>query len=295
MHIDYFIIEMYCLVSDAMQEICKDIKLRERGFKPKITDAEVLTIEMVGEYMGMSQDKAIWMHFKTYYSKWFPNLGSRSTFVKQSANLHCVKQQLHAYLVNKMNANKSDVYIVDGFPIPVCSRARVFYSKNFRGQADYGVCVSKNLRYYGFKGLLVLNKDGVIIDLNVAPANIDERDMLAEMPLEIKGLLLGDKGFIRPELTSSLAKHGIKLATPIKKNMQKTANNIFTGWMFKARRLIETVIGQCTDRFSMQNNGAKDIWHLKSRIYRKVVCHTLCIIINRKRGNNLDIAKLVCA
>ena len=63
--------------------------------------------------------------------------------------------------------------------------------------------------------------------------------------------------------------------------------------MFKTRRLIETVIGQFVDRFNIQKTRAKDLWHLISRIYRKVLCHTICIMINRSFGNNLNIAKLI--
>ncbi len=44
-------------------------------------------MELVGEFMGEDQDKSIWRYFRNHWHDWFPNLGSRSTFVKQSAAL----------------------------------------------------------------------------------------------------------------------------------------------------------------------------------------------------------------
>ena len=52
-----------------------------------------------------------------------------------------------------------------------------------------------------------------------------------------------------------------------------------------ARRKIETVIGQLTDRFNIQKVRAKDLWHLTHRIVRKILSHTLSVILNMKLGN----------
>ena len=41
--------------------------LRYEGVKPALSDSEVITIEIVGEFLGMDEDKAIWEFFKTHY------------------------------------------------------------------------------------------------------------------------------------------------------------------------------------------------------------------------------------
>lgn len=55
--------------------------------------------------------------------------------------------------------------------------------------------------------------------------------------------------------------------------------------LMNARRKIETVIGQLTDRFNIQKVRAKDLWHLTHRIVRKILSHTLSVILNMKLGN----------
>jgi len=62
--------------------------------------------------------------------------------------------------------------------------------------------------------MLLTSDEGVIQDIALFAANVDERDALVDMDLSrVKGMLLGDKGFIRPILKEDLAGQGIDLAT----------------------------------------------------------------------------------
>ncbi len=54
------IIAVYCLVDETLKNSVGEIKLRSRGPKPSLTDAEVITILIVGEYLGLGSDKKIW-------------------------------------------------------------------------------------------------------------------------------------------------------------------------------------------------------------------------------------------
>ncbi len=53
------------------------------------------------------------------------------------------------------------------------------------------------------------------------------------------------------------------------------------------RRRVETVIGQLAERFSAERIGARKLWQLVTRIYRKVAAHTLCALINQSLGRPL--------
>ena len=102
MPVEDFIIYIYCCVADAYRDIVKT-PLRSRGFQPKLTDSEVIAMEIVGEFMGKDTDKGIWRYFRNHWHQLFPNLGSRSNFVKQSANLWMVKQKIQHHLGMKIN------------------------------------------------------------------------------------------------------------------------------------------------------------------------------------------------
>ena len=98
--------------------------------------------------------------------------------------------------------------------MPVSHFKRAFFSKIFDGYAAYGYCASKDEKYYGFKGHLIISLDGIITAFNVTPANVDEREAMLEMVPDIKGLIIGDKGYICQKLKSNLSQMGIDLQTP---------------------------------------------------------------------------------
>ncbi len=73
---DEFIIHVYCLVCDLYEEFeeryCSGRSLRGGGFAPALTDPEVITIELCGEYFKQHTDQDIFDHFMSYYRDCFP-------------------------------------------------------------------------------------------------------------------------------------------------------------------------------------------------------------------------------
>ncbi len=59
MPIEEFIIQTYCFVDDFLKTQNFSC-IRTRGKAPALSDAEVITMEIVGEYLGYGFDKAIW-------------------------------------------------------------------------------------------------------------------------------------------------------------------------------------------------------------------------------------------
>ena len=78
----------FCLKDEEMKKVLKGKKLRERGLAPGLSDSEVITMEIVGEFLGKDCDKAIWEYFKSHWLHFFPKIPDRSNFVRQAANLH---------------------------------------------------------------------------------------------------------------------------------------------------------------------------------------------------------------
>ncbi|OJW55186.1 MAG: hypothetical protein BGO67_05285 [Alphaproteobacteria bacterium 41-28] len=66
MSIEDLIITIYCRIEEIYQEIVKEIKLRLRGTPPSLSDGEILTMLVVGEYLGLGSDKKIWSYFSQH-------------------------------------------------------------------------------------------------------------------------------------------------------------------------------------------------------------------------------------
>ena len=286
MSVEDFIITAFCLVSEIFDQEFKGAKLRTRGFKPKLSDPEMITMEIVGEFLEMATDKKIWLYFKNHWQAWFPGLGCRSNFVRQASNLWKVKQIIQEKVAERLNARNDDLHIADGFPLSICKFKRAYFRSLFKGIASYGYCASKDEKYYGLKGNVAINSIGVISNITFTPANVDERESLWEIVNNIKGLVFADKGLIGEFFQKELmTEASINLQTPMRKNMDDPRGKDAAPWLVSTRRLVETVIGQLTDRFNIEKNWARDAWHFTNRITRKILSHTVAIFINKMIGN----------
>ena len=54
-----FIINVFCLIYDLFQHLFPN-PLRTRDYEPKLSDSEVITIEIVSEWLGHHKDKDIY-------------------------------------------------------------------------------------------------------------------------------------------------------------------------------------------------------------------------------------------
>jgi len=281
MSIHEFIISIY-LILEELYSIIVTQPLRSRGFAPALSDVEIITMQIVGEFLELDSDKNIWKYFKHNWLEWFPKLGSYPNFCKHGANLWHVNQQITSKLRQRFGSD--NIHFLDGFPLPVCRYARAKKHKNFKGYAGFSYCAAKQEKYYGFKGHLVINFSGMITGCTFAPANCDERDVAPEITQNIHGLLGADKGYIRPELKEYYWYQRIDLQTPHRRNMVDLRPKEALRILMNARRKIETVISQLTERFKIQRIRARDMWHLSHRIIRKVLSHTISVVLNIQLG-----------
>jgi len=65
MSMEEFIIEVFFMVDEHMKKVIGSKKLRQRGFSPKLSDSEVITMEIVGEFLGMDKDMDIFRYFNS--------------------------------------------------------------------------------------------------------------------------------------------------------------------------------------------------------------------------------------
>jgi hypothetical protein len=289
MVLEKFIISVYCLVEEFLSTSAAHSRLRTRGPQPKLSDAEVITMELVGEFLGRDTDKGIWAYFRQHWLAWFPSLGSRAQFAKQAANLWSVKQSIQTWLSQKMGAFTDSIHLVDGVPIPVCHFARARQCRRFRGEAGYGYCAAKKQTYYGFHGHLSVSFGGVITAFSATVASGSERETLWELVPGTHGLYLADKGYLSAPLQQQLRQEAqIDLQTPLRDNMVDTRSPEFVSLLIRERRRIETVLGQLAERFHLAKVWARDLWHFTQRIARKLLAHTCAVFLNGSNGLQLD-------
>jgi len=278
--IDY-IVTVFVMVDDFCKIYFPARKLRARGPLPKLADSEVITMELVGEYLGLHTDEQIFHYFNRHWRQLFPNLPDRSNFVRQCANLWNVKQRFFEHL-----SCFQDHYlqILDSMPIEVCKFVRAKTTKQFKDTAAYGKWFGQT--FFGYRLHLKITDIGLIRSFILAPAN--EHDIRYAEPIladDQGGWSLADKGYRSKDLRQNLwGQRKMVFHTSLRRIDKKTSPfpkqtiRKLTG----IRRLIETVAGQLEQRFGIKTTFARDLWHLMNRIIRKILSHTVSVLLNIK-------------
>ncbi len=291
MDLSTFITAVFCLVDDRLN----GKRIRQRGPTPKLSDSEVLTIEIVGEFLGIDTDKAIYLFFRRHYSEWFPTLREihRTTFARQAANLWKVKEHLWQELLS-LAPHDPTFAICDSLPLPACLFARAYRCKRFKGEAAFGKDILLKQTFYGFRVHFRLCWPGVISRISVAPANAHELSVLPQIIEGTSGLIVGDRNYHSPETREELAqKMGIELLAPYSSKKRDPAPKR-SALLSRLRYRIDTVFSQLTERYCIKRVWARDTWHLASRLLRKVLSHTVAFLLNHQMGNPpLQLSKLL--
>jgi hypothetical protein len=285
---DIFIISVYCLVADTMKIIEKSYKFRSRGFPPRLTDAEVITMELCGEFFKLHEDTEIYKYFKRHYLDFFPALPDRANFVRQAANLWQVKLLIQMILTESSDQDRDQVQSIDTLPLPVCTYTRGgFRDKRFATIAEFGHCAAKKLDYYGFKLGLRISRSGMITHFPLLSARDHDIHHLGSLIEGFSGTVPADKGFLdayQQELWFDTQQ--TQVITPNRKNMESSVEHVKLVRKTKYwRKLIETVGSQLTERFQITKIKVKDLWHYQNRICRKILSHTVGVFINMQNGN----------
>jgi len=279
MDITTYLISVYCLIDDWL----KGKRIRQRGPTPRLSDSEVLTIEVVGEFLGIDTDQWLYIFFRNFLGDWFPALRevNRTTFVRQSANLWGIKQQLFVYLSQFVEYDPL-ISVVDSFPISVCRFARANRCRLFAGLAAYGYDEVAKQTYYGLRAHVRICWPGVIVSATVAPANVHDTEAAEELLQGVQGWALADRNYWKPDWQMAWREQGLFLLAPFKSAKRQTFH--YPHWLVEKRYRIETVFGQLVERFHVKKVWARDAWHFTSRWWRKMLSHLFSVLFCQQSG-----------
>lgn len=295
MSLQDFLLLVFCLVDDQLKAPGLD-QPRQRGPAPGPADSEVITIELVGEYLGLDRDARLFWHFRQHHAREFPALARvhRTTFARQAANLWRVKQLLQRRLAERLVGPAAD-WLVDSMPLPVCRFGRGGFCRGFRGLAAFGYDPVQKQTYYGFRLHLRTSREGVILAYELAPANASDLALLPELAPPPGTTGIGDRNYWSPQVTADLAEAGVRLLAPYH-SRGRDPDPARSRRLGRPRWRVETVNSQLAGRYSAKRLWARDLWHLCHRLIRKILSHTVAVWLNVEAGQPpLQLATLMAA
>ena len=268
---------------------------RRPGRNPDCPDSDILAIGWLLEYIGADSEHSGYKRLKVELKAVFPCLPERSRFNRRRRNLSRASEVLRQAL--RTYVPKTDVFIVDSFPMPICDFKRAKSSKSALKWADasgtlatYGHCATKGLgTFLGFRGHLITTDAGVPIDFAIASADIDDREVLRVLSQGGRyPIVLGDKGYVSHALEQELRDtENMCLLPTLRRNQKSQYPEAFRKLHGRMRRRIETTLNQLTHQFSVGRVRARTHWGLQTRMSNKFGACLLGVFLNQCLGRPL--------
>ncbi len=283
---DDFVTWMYVLIDDIWQQIGH--LYRRPGPEPDCSDAELMTMAIVGECRAWDKEPNLLGEWRNY-THLFPIQPERSRFNRRRRNLMGAMNHIRRITLAVLDVAQDRQCVIDSLPIEV---VKFHLVPSSTGEWDahgaaFGRCTTKKRTIYGYRLNLLITVGGTILDFELMRANADERDAARDL-LETKHdlVVIGDKGFVKAALANELRERcGIRLLTLPRANQKHQVAPEVRRLVNQVRQIIETVNGQLTEQFQIETNHAHSFWGLCARLYTKLAAHTLCIYLNRLLGN----------
>jgi len=265
------------------------VKRRRNADKRKLCDADIISLVIIGELLGMDSERCWFGFAKRNLGEVFGLFCDRTRYNRTKRALIHITGDIQRYLLERLPTAR--VGIIDSCPLPVCEFGRAHFHKSYKGYgAAYGCCVSKKETYYGYKMHLVIDENGLPVAFELTGANIDDRAVAEELSIQAGlELLLGDKGYVGTKLSNTT------LIALDRNNAKHPKTRELRQLIFKKRRRIETTISQLTDTLHLQKVRARSFWGLCANIRLKILAFLTAVYINCLNGaeNILAIKQLI--
>lgn len=283
---DDFCLWMYVVVDDIWQRIA-GLFVRP-GPVPACSDSELLTMALVGECRGWDLETVMLAEWREHRDL-FPNVPTQSRFNRRRRNLMAAFNVVRQAVLRCLDLAADTDCIIDSLPVPAVEFHLVpGATGDWQAHgARFGRIASKKQVIFGYRLHLLITLSGVILDFELAPANVTDLTIGCELLAQHTDLtVLGDKAYIGAPQAAELWDHNrIRLLTLPRRNQQVQVSAAVEHLHSAVRQMIETVNDQLVEQFHVEVNHAHTFWGLCTRLYTKLAAHTLCIYLNRLLGN----------
>jgi hypothetical protein len=257
--------------------------VKKVGRKPKFSDLEVISLNLVAEYLSIDSENFLFKKIKESYKDDFPNLVDRTQFNRRKKCLFNYIDRIRSCFAHKF-IEFEQYYIVDSMPLEICKISREKRAKVCKQvletSPDKGFCASQNMYFYGYKLHGVCSVNGIFHSIDLTKASVHDNEILKDLNAQMyDSVLLGDKGYIGKEIQLNLFESAnIRLETPMRYNQAKF--KVYPKIFRKARKRLETLFSQLCDQFMIRRNYARKFDGFRTRILSKITALTTIQYIN---------------
>ena len=284
---------IFTIVDDTMKGSAMIQHALERpGPAPRLSDSELVTIALYQELIGEPREDHFFRLHQASLRTFFPGLNERSRYNRRKRDLWSVILAVRISLQVVLDAlEREETAAIDSAPVPCLGYKRGKQASDFAGTAEYGVCSSKAMKYFGLKLHSVVSLTGVVMGFLLTGASHYDNQAVVELldsfAHHLKRLL-GDGAYNDATLQTFLEQYrSVELLAPVKVNQQPIRSKQAQQQLNRLRLICETVHAQLQEQLHLSKHDAKSTWGLLTRIAAKVTAHSVGMMVNQLLGRPL--------
>jgi DDE family transposase len=299
---DLFLV-VYCVVDDWLHArfgSANAPRARRGPGAAEFSDAEVLTVLLVGELCHCRRERAWLRQVRASYRRLFPVLPTEGQFSRRAERVRELLRSLRRTLLFWADADLEPLRLLDSFPLPLCACYRIRQSSLPISGATFGYNAAKKQFFYGLRPQLLLTGSGFIDDLVLAPGNCNDTPALAfylDECVELGRQLAGqtwvmDNGYSNPALIRR-AKERLGLTLLVRQRERRgSPPSAWQQTLDQVRKPIEGMIAMLTECLGIEHILAKTDRGIYRRLQAKATAVSLARYFNRALGlDPLDLAR----
>src|SRR5213080_3786653 len=281
---------LFTIVDDTMKGSAMiQHALARPGPAPRLSDSEVITIALYQELIGEPREDHFFRLHHASLRTYFPGLNERSRYNRRKRDLWSVILAVRVSLQIVLEALElEETAAIDSAPVPCVGYKRTKQASDFADTAEYGVCSSKAMKYFGLKLHSVVSLTGVVMGFVLTGASRYDNQAVVELldsfAHHLKRLL-GDGASNDAALQAFLERYrSLELLAPVKVNQQPIRSKQAQQQLNRLRLICETVNAQLQEQLHLSKHYAKSTWGLMTRIAAKVTAHSVGMVVNTFLG-----------
>ncbi len=266
--------------------------LEQPGPAPRLSDSELVTIALYQELIGEPREDHFFRLHQASLRTFFPGLNERSRYNRRKRDLWWVILAVRISLQVVLDALElEETAAIDSVPVPCLGYKRAKHASDFAGMAEYGVCSSKAMKYFGLKLHSMVSLTGVVMGLLLTGASHYDNQAVVELLDSFSHhlkRLLGDGAYNDAALQTFLKQYrSVELLAPVKLNQQPVRCKQAQQQLNRLRLICETVNAQLQEQLHLSKHYAKSTWGLLTRIAAKLTAHSVGMMVNQLLGRPL--------
>lgn len=309
--LDLLLIYVYCVADDLLPK-------KPRNAKRILTDAEVVTLAVAQQIMGIPSDYRFIRTAIKQLGHLFPALTKRSGFFRRRDRLADTIEWLIQAFASASPGWEDNVVLADSTPVE-CARSRETVKRGgvsslddaLGNAADYGYCASHSRWFYGLRLHTLCAPDGTPRMMMLTSPKDNERDVCLRMLQRVnrggdrKLTVIADKGYNGREfktqaasLNATVLRPRRKDETPTQDDQQSTPALIPASqitphtkppapkWPHLAaiRQRIESIYWTAKDLLTLERHGARTLHGIRARIAARILTLAAAVALNHKLG-----------